>query len=87
MGKADSWGGECTPKLQVNYNLGLIACFACGIDSVSLILLTCSVEIVISYRRMIQIAKALRRSFESRTVQRVDSHFFVKWILIMEKLK
>lgn len=75
MGKADSWGGECTPKLQVNYNLGLIACYACGIDSVLLTLLTCSVEIVKSYRRMIQIAKALTRSLESRTVQRVDLQF------------
>lgn len=87
MGEADSWGGECTPKLQVNNNLGLIACYACGIASVSLILLTCSVEIVKSYRRVIQIAKALTRSFESRIVQRVDSQFLVKWVLIKEKSK
>lgn len=47
MGKADSWGDECTLELQVHFNLGPTACNPeLSVSFWLIVLLTRCVEIV-----------------------------------------
>lgn len=83
MGKADSWGDECAPKLQVNYNLampGLSACYLCLANFAN----SGSFEFV--EMRMVHTGKQLFY-MELRVTNRstLGFTFIVKWVIIMEE--